>query len=195
MNGNIRAITLTAGVLLAVTGCSSSDDSNSGGAPPPASSVSVAADTTTTSADDLRGLTYSRVGANAGKIYASGHVGTDNATRQAVVARFNTDGSPDTTFGGDGFVELGQATSTLGPATGTNNDETSLGIAELQSGDVVVTVNAAEAAGQSVYLFRVTPAGVTRRASSGPAGATPTVKSRWCSAVRAAPATRLGTSR
>jgi uncharacterized delta-60 repeat protein len=164
MNGNIRSITLIAGVLLAMTGCSSDDDSNSGSAPPTADSISVAADTTTTSAqaDDLRGLTYARVGANAGKIYASGHVGSTPATRQAVVARFNADGSPDTTFGGDGFVEL-EATPTEGPGTGTNNDETSLGVAELQSGDVVVTVNAAEAGGgQSVYLFRVTPAGVKR---------------------------------
>jgi uncharacterized delta-60 repeat protein len=157
MNGNIRAITLTAGILLAVTGCSSSDD-DSGSPPPPASSVSLAADRTTTSADDLRGLTYARVGANAGKIYASGHVGLTDATRQAVVARFNADGSPDTTFGGDGFVELGAAT-----ATEATNDETSIGIAELQSGDVVVAVNAAEAGGgQSVYLFRVTPTGDKR---------------------------------
>jgi uncharacterized delta-60 repeat protein len=161
MNGNIRSITLIAGVLLAMTGCSSDDDSNSGSAPPPASTVSVAADTTTTSAqaDDLRGLTYARVGANAGKIYASGHVSADPTLRRAVVARFNADGSPDTTFGGTGFVQL-QATTTVGPATG-NNDETSLGIAELQSGDVVVSVNALESGGgQSVYLFRVTPAGV-----------------------------------
>ena len=166
MNGNLRAITLIGGILLAITGCSSSDDSNSGSAPPPSSSagVTVAADTTTTSAqvDDLRGLTYARVGANAGKIYASGHVGSTPSTRQAVVARFNADGSPDTTFGGDGFVEL-EATPTEGPSTGTNNDETSLGITELQSGDVVVAVNATEAGGgQSVYLFRLTPAGVKR---------------------------------
>lgn len=162
MNGNIRSITLIAGVLLAMTGCSS-DDSDSGSAPPPASTVSVAADTTTTSAqaDDLRGLTYARVAPNAGKIYASGHVSADPSLRRAVVARFNADGSPDTTFGGTGFVQL-QATTTVGPATG-NNDETSLGIAELQSGDVVVSVNALEAGGgQSVYLFRVTPAGVKR---------------------------------
>ena len=165
MNRNTRHITFIAGLLLAITGCSSSDDSTP--APPPPSSsagVTVAADTTTTSAqaDDLRGLTYARVGANAGKIYASGHVGSTPATRQAVVARFNANGSPDTTFGGDGFVEL-EATATEGPSTGTNNDETSLGIAELQSGDVVVTVNAAETGGgQSVYLFRLTPAGVKK---------------------------------
>jgi uncharacterized delta-60 repeat protein len=159
MNVNLKPITLIAGIVLAISGCSSGDDD---AAPPAGSSgvsgVSVAADRTTTSADDLRGLTYARIGANAGKIYASGHVGLDNATRQAVVARFNADGSPDTTFGGDGFVELGKVT-----ATEANNDETSLGIAELQSGDVVVTVNAAEAGGgQSVYLFRLTPAGIKR---------------------------------
>ena len=160
MNGNIRIITLTAGVLLAITGCSEDSGSDPVSAPPsaPVAGVSVAADKTTTSADDLRGLTYARVGANAGKLYASGHVGLTNATRQTVVARFNADGSPDTTFSGDGFLELGKATPTE-----ANGDENSLGVAELQSGDVVITVNAAEAGGgQSVYLFRVTPAGVKK---------------------------------
>ena len=162
MSDTLKAIALITGMLLASTGCGSDDGDPAPTAPsapagPAAGSVSVAADTTTTSANDLRGLTYSRVAPNAGKIYASGHVGTTNATRQAVVARFNADGSPDTTFGGDGFVDL-EAT----PAE-ANNDETSLGIAELQSGDVVVTVNAADAGGgQSVYLFRLTPAGVKK---------------------------------
>lgn len=157
MNDKIKATTLIAGILLAITGCSSDDSTpaaptgSSGGGG--VAGVSVAADKTTTSAHDLRGLTYARVAPNGGKIYASGHVGTDNATRQAVVARFNGDGSPDTTFGGDGFVEL-EATPEE-----ANNDETSIGIAELQSGDVVVTVNAADAGGQSVYLFRLTPNG------------------------------------
>jgi uncharacterized delta-60 repeat protein len=163
MNGNMRAITLIGGMLLAGTGCSETGTDPVSPAPsPPVAGVSVAADRSTASADDLRGLTYARVGANAGKIYASGHVGSTPATRQAVVARFNADGSPDTTFGGDGFVEL-EATTTEGPSTGTNNDETSLGIAELQSGDVVVAVNAAEAGGgQSIYLFRLTPNGDKR---------------------------------
>ncbi|MCQ8780518.1 hypothetical protein NQU49_28375, partial [Escherichia coli] len=75
-------------------------------------------------------------------IYASGHVGTTNDTRQAVVARFNADGSPDTSFDTDGFVQL-QAT----PGVFANGDENSLGVAELQSGDVVVTVQGADAGG------------------------------------------------
>lgn len=159
MKDPLTVITLITGMLLVSTGCGSSDDPS-----PPAPSgssgtgASVVADRTTTSADDLRGLTYARVGPNAGKLYASGHVGSTPSSRQAIVARFNADGSPDTTFGGDGFVQL-KATPTEGPATG-NNDETSMGVAELQSGDVVVTVNALEAGGgQSIYLFRLRPNG------------------------------------
>lgn len=167
MKDTIKAITLIASMVLVLASCSNSDGQD--GAPGEAgadgaagapgadgtdggggSSILVAADRITTSANDLRGLTYARVAPNAGKIYASGHVGTTNDTRQAVVARFHADGTPDTTFGGDGFVEL-EATTTE-----ANNDETSLGIAELQSGGVVVAVNAADAGGgQSVYLFRL----------------------------------------
>ncbi|MEM1264307.1 MAG: hypothetical protein AAGH76_18045 [Pseudomonadota bacterium] len=117
-------------------------------------STEVVADTVTVAANDLRGLTYASVGANANKIYASGHVGTDNATRQVVVARFFADGTPDTTFGGDGFVEL-EATVTEG-----DGDENAYAVTELQSGDVIVTVNAIDAdGGSSVYLFRLAPDG------------------------------------
>ncbi len=165
MNDKVKAITLMAGILLASTGCSSNEDpapASSSGGGSPAATISKVADTITTSAqvDDLRGLIYARVGANDGKIYASGHVGTTPATRRAVVARFRADGTPDTDFGGTGFVQL-QATTTQGPAPAGGNDETSIGIAELQSGDVVVAVNAIDAGGQSVYLFRLTPTGVT----------------------------------
>lgn len=171
MNSKAVAMTLMTTLLLGVAGCEDGKDGAPGqpgaagangtngapgapGADAASASILVAADRTTTSANDLRGLTYARVSPHAGKIYASGHVGTTNDTRQAVVARFNADGSPDTTFSGDGFVEL-EAT-----VTEANNDETSFGVAELQNGDVVVTVNAADAGGgQSVYLFRLEPDG------------------------------------
>ncbi|MEM8549144.1 MAG: hypothetical protein AAGF46_13380, partial [Pseudomonadota bacterium] len=112
--------------------------------------VTVAVDQVTTSANDLRGLTYARVAPHANKIYASGHVGTTDETRQVVVARFFADGTPDTSFGGDGFVEL-EATPTEG-----SGDEFSYGVAELQGGDLIVVAHALDAdGGQSVYLFRV----------------------------------------
>jgi uncharacterized delta-60 repeat protein len=180
MNGKFKGFTLMAGMLLAITGCSSGGDDPAPAtqAGSPAAGVSVAADTTTTSAHDLRGLTYARVAPNAGKMYASGHVGTDNPTRQVVVARFNADGSPDATFGGDGFVEL---EATTGPEE-SNNDETSIGIAELQSGDVVVTVNAADVGGgQSVYLFRLTPNG-DKKAGWGDANGMVEVVFGWANA-------------
>lgn len=161
MKSKFTTIALVSSMVLALAACEDGKDGAEGppgdpGAPGSnANSITVAADRSTILANDLRGLTYARVGANANKIYASGHVGTTNATRQAVVARFNADGSVDATFGGDGFVEL-EATPTE-----ANGDETSIGVAELQSGDVVVAVNAADAGGgQSVYLFRLTPAGV-----------------------------------
>lgn len=158
-------LALVASLSLAVTGCDDGRDGAPGpeGPPGPAgpvgpggdggSAVSVAADSITTMANDLRGLTYATVAPNAGKIYASGFVGADEASRQAVVARFNADGSPDSNFGGDGFVELDVSAAT---------NEQSLAIAELQSGDVVLTVNAADdGGGQSVYMFRVTPDGTS----------------------------------
>jgi len=117
--------------------------------------VDIAADAVTTSANDLRGLTYARVAPHANKIYASGHVGITDATRRVVVARFFADGTPDTSFGGDGFVELEATVGVIGP-----NDEISYGVAELQSGDVVAAATALDAdGGESVYLFRLAPDG------------------------------------
>lgn len=96
----------------------------------------------TTQANDLRGLTF----AADGKIYASGHLGTEEALLETVVARFNADGSLDAAFGGDGVVEVDLA---------SGREEQSLGVVELANGDVVVAVNAVDAdGGQSVYLLR-----------------------------------------
>ncbi len=169
MNKNLSAM-LVAISVFAIAGCEGDDGApgaagpagpagapgaaGPAGGPGPAgesgASLQITADTVTTSANDLRGLTYARVAPHANKIYASGHVGTDDATRQVVVARFFADGTPDTSFGGDGFVEL-EATATEG-----SGDENSFGVTELQNGDVVAVANALDAdGGQSVYLFRL----------------------------------------
>lgn len=181
-------IALIASMSMAITAC---DDGNDG-APGPAgpegpagpggdsgSAVSVAADRVTTSANDLRGLTYATVAPNAGKIYASGFVGTDDATRQTVIARFNADGSPDTSFGIDGFVEI-ETTTAVG-----SGDEQSLGVTELQSGDVIATVNAVDDdGGRSVYLLRVTADG-TQAAGWGDADGKVEVPFGWANADNA----------
>lgn len=134
------------------TGAAGQDGAD--GADGSGTSVGVVADTVTSQANDLRGITFATVAPHANKLYASGHVGVDDATRQVVIARFFADGSPDPSFGGDGFVEL-EATVTQG-----SGDENSYAITELQSGDVVATVNALDAdGGQSVYLFRLAPDG------------------------------------
>lgn len=167
MNTNLSAVLILSGVF-ALAGCEGDDGApgpagpaGTAGAAGPAgpagpagdssgASVGIAADTVTTMANDLRGLNYAQVAPHANKIYASGHVGTTDATRQVVIARFFADGSPDTGFGGDGFVEL-EATATEG-----SGDENSYGVAELQSGGVVAVANALDAdGGQSVYLFRL----------------------------------------
>src|SRR5262249_48769597 len=70
---------------------------------------------------------------------------------RTVVARFNADGSPDTSFAGDGFAEVDIA---------PGRSEQSLGVVSLANGDVVVAVNAADAdGGSSVYLLRFDRAG------------------------------------
>ena len=166
MNKNLSA-TIVFLSILALAGCEGDDGSpgaagatGATGADGPAgpagedgssSSTVVAADNVTTSANDLRGLTYAQVAPHANKIYASGHVGADDATRQVVVARFFADGTPDTSFGGDGFVELEATVGVTG-----SGDENSYGVVELQSGGVVAVAHALDAGGgQSVYLFRL----------------------------------------
>ena len=164
------AATLLFTSLIALAGCDGDDGSpgaaGATGAAGPAgpagpagtngssTSVDIVADTVTTDANDMRGLTFAQVGDNANKIYVSGHVGITDDTRQVVVGRFFADGSLDTSFGGDGFVEL-EATATEG-----SSDENSYGVAELLNGDVVAVVNALDAdGGRSVYMFRLAPDG------------------------------------
>ena len=98
-------------------------------------------------ANDLRGLAF---GAD-GKIYASGHAGTDEKEFQTVVARVNADGALDAGFGSGGVAKID-----LAPGRG----EQSLSMVALADGDVLVGVNAVEAdAGQSIYLLRLDSAG------------------------------------
>lgn len=86
-----------------------------------------------TFANDLRGLTY----AKSGKIYVSGHSDADPNDRSLVVARLNSDGSPDPAFGVGGVVTY----------NATVGDEQSPAIVELSNGDVVVQANLSDGKG------------------------------------------------
>ncbi|MGQ0620492.1 MAG: hypothetical protein ACT4QA_11330 [Panacagrimonas sp.] len=128
------------GSLVCLLAACGGDGNGGGDDTAPAAEISKAVDTSTNKANDLRGLVF----AANGKIYASGHfdplpanVG-DPVDRMLVVARFNADGTLDTTFGGDGVVEQNVA---------VGGDEQSFGIVELANGDVVVSVNAGDGNG------------------------------------------------
>lgn len=123
-------------LFILLAGC---DSSSNNGVPP----LSVAQDLSFTEANDLRGLSY----AADGKIYASGH--QSGADDQVVVARFNPDGSPDQTFGGDGFVTINVA---------VGSPEESLGVVELANGDVIVLVNAGDGNGGQMITADDNPA-------------------------------------
>lgn len=113
-----------------------------------AGDINPVVNTSTDLANDLRGLTF----AADGKIYVSGHVGVAPEETETVVGRFNADGTPDTSFGTEGFVTVDVA---------PGRQEQSLAIAELANGDVVVSVNAIdEDTGTSVYLLRFDNKGV-----------------------------------
>lgn len=142
-----------------LSGCDVFDDDDDGFTPPPeepndpdppapvGETIRPVVNVATDLANDLRGLTF----ASDGKLYASGHLGTEDALLQTLVARFNADGSFDTAFGGDGVV-----TVDLAPG----RQEESLAVAELANGDVLVAVNAVDAdGGESVYLLRFDSAG------------------------------------
>jgi uncharacterized delta-60 repeat protein len=123
-----------------------------------AQDIKPVADTVTEAANDLRGVAY----AADGKIYVSGHRGDVEAETSTVVGRFNPDGTPDASFGEDGFVEVDLAPGRV---------EQSLAVAALSGGDVVAVVNAVdEDAGTSVYLLRLDDSG-TPRADWGDGGA------------------------
>jgi uncharacterized delta-60 repeat protein len=115
-----------------------------------AQAITPAVDIATDKANDLRGVTF----AADGRIYVSGHRGDVEAETVTVVGRFNADGTPDTSFGEDGFVEVD---------LGAGRVEQSLAIAELSGGDVVAAVNAAEEDdGASVYLLRFDASGAQK---------------------------------
>ena len=125
------AVASSAALLLAA--CNSGGNSNGGGTVP--AGATVMADVSTTAANDLRGLSFG----SDGLIYASGHTDADATDRQTVIMRFNTDGTPDTNWGGDGSVELN-----LAPNGG---DEQSYGVVVLSNGDVIAVVNATDGNG------------------------------------------------
>lgn len=107
-----------------------------------AADITPVVNASTTLANDLRGVAF----AADGKILTSGYVGFKPEENQLIVARWNADGTPDTSFDADGIVQLDLA---------PGRQEQSLGIAELAGGDIVVTANVVdEDAGQSVYLLR-----------------------------------------
>ena len=95
--------------------------------------VEKVADRVITQANDLRGLTFGK----SGKIWASGHTDADPMNRKLVLARFNADGTPDTSFDEDGYLVYDVVMG----------DEQSLGLAELKNGDVVVQANVSDGRG------------------------------------------------
>jgi uncharacterized delta-60 repeat protein len=84
--------------------------------------------------NDLRGLVFSKDG---NKLYASGHTDADPKNRKLVLARFSADGTLDTSFDGDGIV-----VTDLAPG-----DEQSLGVVELENGDLIVQANVTDGKG------------------------------------------------
>jgi uncharacterized delta-60 repeat protein len=110
--------------------------------------------------NDLRGLTF----AADGKIYASGHVGTNDGSnvttgtdRQLAIVRFNADGTPDGTFGTNGVVlhNIVQRTLDSVPAVTNNGNEESYGIVELESGELIVQANVRDVAGTGTDVVLV----------------------------------------
>jgi uncharacterized delta-60 repeat protein len=119
-----------------------------------------------TQASDLRGLRFS----STGKIWASGHLGIianpslpADPDKKLIVARFMADGTPDSSFDGDGFMQLNLAVRVQAGDVITNDgNEESLGIVELANGDIVVQANIRDVNGKGmdVVLARFTSAGV-----------------------------------
>lgn len=137
-----------------------------GGAEPTFDAITELHDEVFTKASDLRGL---RFGAG-GKLWAAGHIGINanpsaltDPDKKLVIARFNADGTPDTTFSDDGFLEVNLALRVQTDVAVTNDgNEEALGIVELEGGDIVVSGNMRDANGKGMdaYLARFTSAGV-----------------------------------
>ncbi|MFT3817276.1 MAG: delta-60 repeat domain-containing protein [Rubrivivax sp.] len=134
-------LAIAASLTLTLAACGGGGGGSDPTPPPPASTgkLSLVGDRTITQANDLRGVTY----AANGKIYASGHSGAVTSDRRTVVARFNADGSLDTTFGTGGTVSFNLAVKDATNPTSTG-DEQSSSIVELSNGDLIVAVNLAD---------------------------------------------------
>jgi uncharacterized delta-60 repeat protein len=147
-----------------------------GGAPESGGSITKGTDSVLESVHDLRGLTF----AKDGKIYGSGHVGADNTTqdRELAIVRLEADGTPDASFGKAGLVTFnlrGRVVEAAPPGSGgasgeggeggagsgevvvNDGDEQSLGIVELENGDLIVQANVRDASGKGsdVVLLRL----------------------------------------
>jgi uncharacterized delta-60 repeat protein len=137
-----------------------------GDAEPTFAPVSEVHDQVFTQASDLRGLRFSATG---GKIWASGHLGINanpsvpaDPDKKLVVARFNADGTPDATFGGDGFMDFNLALRVQAGDVITNDgNEESIGLVELTNGDIVVSANVRDVNGKGMdaVLARFTSEG------------------------------------
>jgi len=156
-------------------------EAGSGGAPASGGPITKSAEVLLEGVHDLRGLKF----AADGKIYGSGHIGADATTdRQLAVVRLTADGELDETFGEKGIVSFNlrervveAAPSGEGGAGGGGNqgeggeggasgpseivvndgDEQSIGVVELENGDVIVQANVRDAAGKGndVVLLRL----------------------------------------
>ncbi len=113
----------------------SGQETSDGGKPPVKTyaAITEVADHRIAEINDLRGLTF----AKDGKLYASGHTDADAKNRKLVLARFEADGKLDTTFDDDGIVVTDLAAG----------DEQSLGVVELDNGDLIVQANVSDGKG------------------------------------------------
>ncbi|HEY6727866.1 MAG TPA: hypothetical protein VI197_27725 [Polyangiaceae bacterium] len=100
-----------------------------GGAPPEGfAPITEVTNVVIPEANEMLGLAF---GAD-GKIWASGATSVDPDDQQLVIARFNPDGTPDTTFQDEGFLIHNVV---------VGGGELSRGIVELENGDIIVQAN------------------------------------------------------
>lgn len=132
------------------------DDAGTDASTPKATTLTEVHSGVVTGVDDLRGLAY----AADGKIYGSGFVTVDG-DRHVAIARFNADGTLDTTFDGDGVVTHNIVAAADDNAASNKGQEDSHGIVELASGDLIVQANANDGkGGRNVVLLKFNNAGV-----------------------------------